>query len=94
MSKTERFDFYTLRRNKDSSVDVLGHGTYPEPSVLAGQPMKVFLDSFENEQEAQKKYPQATQWYNKLLHPDASLNHLPSEDDPVAGGMYPDDWDD
>jgi hypothetical protein len=28
-----------------------------------------------------------------MLQPQVSLNHLPGEDDPVPGGMYPDDYD-
>ncbi len=94
MKATDKYDLYTLRRNGDGGVDVLGHGIYPKSSVLAGQPMKVFLDAFDNEQDAQKQFPQATQWFNKHLHCAESLNHLPGENDPVPGGMYPDDWTD
>jgi hypothetical protein len=93
-NKEQKFDRYTLRRNPDQSVDVLGWGTYPENSVLAGQPMKVFLDSFDTPEEAQARFPQATQWSNKFTDPQVNLNHLPGENDPVPGGMYPDDWSD
>jgi len=48
------------------------------------------LASFDSQEAAFKAYPQAkpsSEW----LEPQVSLSHLPSEDDPVAGGMYPDD---
>lgn len=88
------FERYTLRRASDHSVDVLGWGTYGAYSVLAGQPRKVFLDSFDTEEEARKAYPKATEWSNRFLDSQVSLGHLPGEDDPVAGGMYPDDLTD
>jgi hypothetical protein len=89
-----KYERYTLRRQDDDTVDVLGWGTYPGGSVLAGQPMKVFLENFDTVEEAQKFYPQATQWSNRFTDPQVNLSHLPGEDDPVAGGMYPDDWTD
>ncbi len=90
----EKFERYTFRCNPDQGVDVLGWGTYPKRSVLADQPMKVFLDSFNTPEEAQARFPQATQLSSRLTDPQVSLNHLPGPDDhgPIAGGMYPDDW--
>lgn len=92
----EKFDRYTLRRGGGvmGGVDVLGWTTYPENSVLAGQPRKVFLDNFEDEAKARKAYPKADQWSSKFTDPQVNLNHLPGENDPVPGGMYPDDWSD
>lgn len=72
---------------------VYGWSTYPRSSVLAGQPMKQFLDSFDTHEEATAKYPEAVQ-SSKWAEPQVSLSHLPGEDDPVPGGMYPDDWSD
>lgn len=90
----EKFDYYTLRKGSYGGVDVLGWGTYSSSSVLAGQPRKVFLDSFDTEEAARAAYPQAEHFSNVWSEPQVSLSHLPGEDDPVAGGMYPDDYDD
>ena len=98
--QASRFERYTLRKGRhgfgdaEPGVDVLGWGTYPASSVLAGQPMKVFLGNFPNEVAAREAYPLATQWSHPLLDPQVSLDHLPGPDDPVPGGMYPDDWPD
>ncbi len=88
-----KFDRLTLRHGRGpyGGIDVLGWGTYPKHSVLAGQPMKVFLDNFPTEAEARAKYPQAGGFSSVWTEPQVSLNHLPSENDPVPGGMYPDD---
>jgi hypothetical protein len=88
------FDYFTLRRGQWGGIDVLGWGTYPDSSVLAGQPMKVFLDNFETEELARKEFPQAQGFSSAWTEPQVSLSHLPGEDDPVPGGMYPDDWSD
>lgn len=87
----EGFERYTMRRDRFGGVDVLGWGTYPRSSVLAGQPMKVFLDTFDTVEQAQAAYPQATLFSSRWTDPQVSLSHLPGENDPVAGGMYPDD---
>ena len=88
----EKFDYYTLRWSKYGGVDVLGWSTY-RSGVLQGQPRKVFLDSFEDEEEARKAFPLATNFSSSWTEPQVSLNHLPCENDAVAGGMYPDDWE-
>lgn len=88
----EKFDYYTLRWSKYGGVDVLGWGTYTS-GVLQGQPRKVFLDNFEDEESAREAYPLATNFSSSWTEPQVSLNHLPSEDDAVVGGMYPDDWE-
>lgn len=90
----DEFDYYTLRHGRRGGIDVLGWGIYPESSVLAGQRMKVFLDNFETEELARKEYPQAKGFSSAWTEPQVSLSHLPGEDDPVPGGMYPDDWSD
>ena len=88
------YDYYNLRRNADNSVDVLGFSTYPESSVLAGQSMKVLLDTFDSVEEAQSQYPLAVNFYSKWTGAVNTFNHLPSEDEAVAGGMHSDDYDD
>lgn len=87
----DRFDYYTLRVGKWGGVDVLGWGTYAEGSVLAGQPKKVFLGNFDDEASARAAYPKAEQFSNAWTGPRVSLSHLPDENTPAPGGMYPDD---
>lgn len=76
-----KLDYYTLRHGKWGGIDVLGWGTYPESSVLAGQPMKVFLDNFADEAEARRAYPQAGSFSSAWTEPRVSLNHLPDHGD-------------
>ena len=89
-----KFDYYTMRHSKHGGVDVLGWGVYPDYSVLAGQPRKVFLDRFEDEAAARAAYPMVTGFSSAWTEPQVCLSHLPGEDDPVPGGMFPDDLDD
>lgn len=90
------FDRFTLQAASAPliGVDVYGWGLYPQDSVLAGQARRVFLGNFPTEAAAQAAFPRATTYGDFWLGPRASLMHLPSESDPVAGGMYPDDWAD
>jgi hypothetical protein len=92
----QTFDYLTLRHGRGpmAGVDVLGWSTYPDISVLAGQPMKVFLDNFPTEEEARAKFPQAEGFSNAWTEPQVSLAHLPGPDDNVPGGRLPDDWPD
>lgn len=91
--KGQKFNWLALRVGKYGGIDVVGHGTYPESSVLAGQTSTVFLDNLPTEEEARAAFPQAQQFENKWTAPQVSLAHLPDENDPVPGGMYPDDMD-
>ena len=92
-----RYERYTVEHKPlagcgDPVWVVYGWGTYPRTSVLAGQPMKQFIDSFDTREEVAERFPEAVD-SSKWLDPQVSLSHLPGEDDPVPGGMYPDDWD-
>lgn len=87
------FDYYTLRHTLHGEIAVMGWDTYPDSSVLAGQARKTNLGYFPDEAAARAAYPQAGGFSNKYTEPQVSLAHLPGEDDPVAGGMYPDDID-
>lgn len=91
--REQKFDYWTLRHGRGpfAGVDVLGWGTYPDSSVLAGQPMKVFLDNFPTEAEARAAYPQAENFSSAWTDPQVSLSHLPDENTPAPGGMWPDD---
>lgn len=87
------FDYYTISADKrHEAFNVYGWGEYEESSVLAGQTRKQFIDSFDTLAQAQAAYPQAS-LSSAWIEPRVSLSHLPGEDDPVAGGMYPDDWE-
>jgi hypothetical protein len=84
---------YTFEQQHQGAVIVYGWGTYAPSSVLAGQPKKVFIDSYDSIDIALKEHPTA-QGGGKYTDPQVSLNHLPCENDPIVGGMYPDDYGD
>lgn len=67
-------------------------GTYESHSVLAGQTKKSFVRSFDSLKELEEHYPNLRESH-RGDHQN-TINHLPGENDPVPGGMYPDDWDD
>ncbi len=85
------FLWKALRRGKYGGVDVVAFREMPESSVLAGQTVTVFLDNYATEELARKDYPDVEGFTNEWLQPPVSVAHLPGEDDPVPGGMYPDD---
>lgn len=80
-----------LRHGKYGGIDVVGFKEMPESSVLAGQVVRCFIDNYDTEEEALKAYPDANGFTSKWTEPQVSLSHLPDENDPVPGGMYPDD---
>lgn len=95
-SNRRKFDRYTMNAEEPrygGGVAVYGWGWYERSSVLAGQPMKKYLERFDTAEEAQAVYGDMG-FSSKWTEPEVSLNHLPGEDDPVPGGMYPDDWAD
>ena len=62
---------------------VYRHGEYPKYSVLAGQPMRTFVDSFESLQEAMDAYPDA-EVIEGSTYTEMNLDYLPDED----GNIY------
>jgi hypothetical protein len=76
----KQYDYYTVRKDEYDEWSVHGFGTYPQSSVLDGQPMKVWLDSFPTREEALAKYPDATGG-SKWTDPQVSLSHLPDDAD-------------
>jgi len=59
---------------------VYEYSTYPRSSVLAGQQRRVFLDSFDTQEQAEAAYPQAkTVIDSGYRAPD--LSHLPDGPD-------------
>lgn len=75
------YEYHTLERKSDKVV-AYGWRRYPVSSVLAGQPMKCFLDSYELEDigKAKADYPDA-EWSSPWTEPQVSLNHLSDEPD-------------
>jgi len=89
----ETFDYYTINADTEFGTTVYtvyGWGTYERSSVLAGQARKCYIESYDTEEEAKAAHPGAG-FSSKWTEPQVNVNHLPGEDDPVAGGMYPDD---
>ena len=95
----ETFKYYTINvlsnyyASHGMKYAVYGWGEYPDYSVMAGQPRKCFIESYETIEAARKEYPEA-KMSSKWTEPEVTFDHLPGEDDPVPGGMYPDDYDD
>lgn len=86
-------EYYEKRQDRyGNGVDVIGWYVV-QHGVLKGQMAKAYLDTFQSEEMAERVYG-SMNWNSPWLEPQVSLNHLPGEDDPVPGGMYPDDWDD
>ena len=93
----EHFEYKKLRRSTGGygeGIDVVGYKPAKRSSVLAGQMLAHFIDSYDTEEEALEAHPDAEGYTSKFTDPGPSLDHLPDENDPVPGGMYPDDIDD
>jgi hypothetical protein len=91
MSEEETYERYTYSYDSQyKRIAVHGWGIYKESSVLAGQPMKVFIDFFDTPEAALKKFPTATA-SSTWTEPKNTFDHLPDENTPEPGGMYPDD---
>jgi hypothetical protein len=84
MKDTSKFNYITYEWRGENGykprVCVHGWDVYPRYSVLAGQERKVFLDSFDTEEEARAAYPMADRSH-PLLQREISLNHLPDDGD-------------
>ena len=72
----------------DLVYGVYEYSEYPRSSVLAGQPRRVFLDSYPTLAEAQEAYPAADVVALSGYAPPA-LSYLPGPDDPDPQG----DWE-
>lgn len=81
------FEYYTKHRESNGDVTLKGWGQYGRSSVLAGQSMKQFIDSFKSEEElnaALKEagiFPAEVEWSSSWIEPQNSFNHLPDEPD-------------
>jgi len=70
---------YTIEKDQhmEDSWVVYEFGVYPKGSLLAGQTMKTYKNSFDTIEEAQKAYPQAKEMYRDANN---TFDHLPSEE--------------
>ena len=84
------FLYKKLRAGGGGTVDVVGFAEQ-KGGTLDGQVLKHFIDNYPDETAARAAHPDAEGWSSKYTDPAVSFNHLPGEDDPVPGGMYPDD---
>lgn len=80
-----------LRVGRYGGYDVVGFKEAPRNSVLSGQTLTCFIDNYASEAEARAAHPDAEGFTSGWTGPQVSVSHLPGEDDPVPGGMYPDD---
>ena len=87
-----KIEYYEKRADAyGKGVDVIGWYTVTT-GVLKGNMSKAYCGTFDTEAEAEAAYG-SMNWNSPWLEPSTSLAHLPGENDPVPGGMYPDDWD-
>jgi len=75
-----KFDYLHILVEGEERFTVKGYGTYESNSVLAGQTMISFVDSFNSLQEAEEAYPTAT-LSNQYLEPINTYDHLPDTPD-------------
>jgi hypothetical protein len=92
----DTFDRATIEPVGGENYRVYLWGVYPPSSVLAGQERRVYLieGTLSACRAALAKRPdrlKVEQLEGRSMRPHISLAHLPGEDDPVPGGMYPDD---
>ena len=79
-----------FRAGQRGGIDVVGFQRMTS-GVLEGQVVRCFIDNYETEEMARAEHPDAEGYSSRFTDPVVSLSHLPGENDPVPGGMYPDD---
>lgn len=82
--------FKALRVGKYGGIDVVGFKEETS-GVLKGQTITCFINNYESEELARADHPDAESFVSEFTCPTVSFDHLPGEEDPVPGGMYPDD---
>jgi hypothetical protein len=80
------YNYYTMTQDGDY-WNVYGWSTYGPSSVLAGQPRKVFLESYETSEEVERNYPGATP-SNRWTEPEVSVGPAPANYYASDGGFY------
>ena len=80
------YDYYT-KAGTARGIDLHGWGQYGSSSVLAGQSMKSYLDTFDTEEELDAALidaginPEDVQWSSKWIEPQNTFDHLPDGSD-------------
>ena len=74
MTKATTNDFSIEFSTEYRWYSVYEFGVFPKGSLLSGQTMKSFRDSFDTLEEAQKAYPHAEVGF---VDPNNTLDHLP-----------------
>ena len=87
----EKLDYLEFHSEKDidgyQSVWLWGFGTYPESSVLAGQPRQVRLECFDNVAQAKAAHPEVAVFDYPVDKVTVSLPETPPDwFDPMAAG--------
>lgn len=99
MTKPQKVE-HTIERGRGATYNsgkwtVYQHGTYPRHSVLAGQPQRIWVESYDSLGEAQKAFPGATVIEGTTYQPP-NLSHLTDDGEEYYSredvGNY-DDWD-
>ena len=55
----KKFDWFSIEQDQFGDWEVFGHGVYPQSSVLAGQPSRWCVATFDTLEKAQEAYPDA-----------------------------------
>jgi hypothetical protein len=84
----EKYLWKALRVGRYGGVDVVGFKKI-KSGVLAGETVRCFIKNYPSEGEALDAHPGAELYDSG--EPVTHVDHLPDENDPVPGGMYPDD---
>ena len=80
------FEYYTKHAEGDGVV-LKGWGQYGRSSVLAGQSMKQFIESYVDEEALNEDLiaagidPADVTWSSKWIEPQNTFDHLPDEPD-------------
>ena len=75
---------YFTKQNRGDCFVLYGWGTWPSNSVLAGQPRKSYITSFDTEPELEQFVTDTglnANWSNEWIEPQTSLNHISDEGD-------------
>ena len=84
---------------REDAFRMYAWGTYGESSVLSGQPLRMHLGDCVSVQECRAQIERDPRYRtlpvevldHSTFRPYVNVGHLPGPDDPVPGGMYPDD---
>lgn len=79
-------DFLTIEPGEYGELAVYAHSTYEYPSVLEGQPRRLFIDSFETEEAALAAFPAAEVCAGSTRVPVGVPASPPSWFDPADAG--------